>query len=118
MEKFILKVEKISLKKTAFLAIILLGVIFPGFTQEVTDINTSAMPGEEGMTQTEIISYIAMIVGFASLITFAWWTTARAKKRTEEEQHHAIASSPRMHTIHHHPNDPYRKQKERGRKYH
>lgn len=117
MEKYIQKAEKCLLKKIAFLAMIMIAIVFPGVAQEATEINNSALV-EEGLTQTEIISYIAMIVGFAALITFAWWTTAKAKKRTEEEQHHAIASSPRTHTIQHHPNDPYRKQKERGRKYH
>lgn len=117
MEKYIQKAEKCLLKKITFLAIILIAIVFPGFAQESTEISNSAIVEDE-LTQTEIISYIAMIVGFAALITFAWWSTARAKKRSEEAQHHTVVTTPKMQTFTHHPNDPYRKQKARGRKYH
>jgi hypothetical protein len=96
------------------LAFLLCGNIF---AQASSDASLNSTITEEGLSQTEIVSYIAMIVGFSVIVAFAWFTSIRAKKRSEEEahHHHAIAGGHRMHHGHHAHHDPYRKARKRSR---
>lgn len=82
--------------------------------------NVDSTIPQEGLSQTEIVSYIAMIVGFAVIVALAWFTSIRAKKRNEEvAHHHAIAGGHRVnqgnHGHHAHPYDPYRKARKKSR---
>jgi hypothetical protein len=61
-----------SLQKGAILSVFLLQAMST-MGADVTDAQAS-LP-EEGMSQAEIISYIAMVIGFIFVMFLAWFTT-------------------------------------------